>query len=187
MHEEPSHEEVVAWFNAVQADIAKIDEHIAPYLDRRRRLESRQTLLKDLLSSFEAADVHDAVEAPPEHELLSPSFSRPQSVGVGEYVRGHAEEILRAEGPMHINDLHSRFLAKGLEIPGAGEPVNLIVHLRKDPGIVSPARGMYALRDRVDVASLPRSRRSVKATGKAQPKRRIKKRARKTTTTGSSK
>jgi hypothetical protein len=79
---------------------------------------------------------------------------------IGEYVRDRAEEILREHGgPMHVNEIHARFLRSGLFVPGAGKPVNLIVHLRKGPGIVSPGRGMYALRGQVDADALPRPRR----------------------------
>jgi hypothetical protein len=169
MPEEPSRAQVVGWLDAVQVELNEIDAHIAPYLDRRHRLEGRQALLKDLLSSFEAADLEAEDDAPAQPRSTSRTFPRPVTLGVGEYVRSHAEEILRAEGPMHINDLHARFLARGLEVPGAGEPVNLIVHLRKDPNIVAPARGMYALHDQVDVASLPSARRSKKRS--RRPKR----------------
>jgi hypothetical protein len=163
MQEQPSRRQVVAWLAGVQRDLNQIDEHIAPYLERRRRLEARQALLKDLLSSFEPEEAGESADADEDgRDAPTWSLSSQPAIGVGDYVRDRAEEILRSEGPMHINDLHTRFVASGFSVPGAGKPVNLIVHLRKDPGVVSPARGMYALRDQVDVASLPSTRRRKK-------------------------
>jgi hypothetical protein len=50
---------------------------------------------------------------------------------------------------MHINDLHARFVERGLSVPGAGKPVNLTVHLRAAEEIASPTRGVYALVEQV--------------------------------------
>jgi hypothetical protein len=34
---------------------------------------------------------------------------------------------------------------RGIPIPGAGTQANLITHLRRDPRLVRPSRGMYGL------------------------------------------
>jgi hypothetical protein len=94
-------------------------------------------LLNDLLTSFEASGKDGVV---PRAMSIQPAGN------IGDYVRARAEDILREErGPLHINAIHAEFQRRGLHIPGAGRTVNLIVHLRKAPGIVSPGRGVYAL------------------------------------------
>ena len=48
--------------------------------------------------------------------------------------------------PMHINDLHAAFVARGLQIPGSGRPNNITVHLAGSSQIESVSRGVYALK-----------------------------------------
>lgn len=138
-----SRDQVAAWLSAVEAEVADVDREIAPLAERRRRLEGRRDILQDLLASFDSDR-----RAGPLASATSLVVRRP-GVGVGDFVRARVVEILKEEGPMHINDLHARYVAKGLTVPGAGKPVNLIVHLRDQTEIVSPARGMYALRGQV--------------------------------------
>jgi hypothetical protein len=127
-------DEVRAWLQAVHSDLAELEAKMQPLLAEQARLEDREALLHNLLQSFEGENSAD-------------DSAPPQSFGaVGEYVVSHAAEILRATGaPMHINDLHAAFKERGLRIPGAGAPANLIVHLRKAPEIASPQRGIYGL------------------------------------------
>ncbi|MBI3648452.1 MAG: hypothetical protein HY240_06880 [Actinobacteria bacterium] len=158
---EPSREQVLQWIEAVQEDLDRLHERLGPLLEKQRRLEARQALLKDLLSSFEV----------PGKTLLEDG-TRPWAVSVqpagsiGDYVRDRAEEILReAGGPLHINEIHAEFGRRSYHIPGAGRPVNLIVHLRKASGIVSPARGMYGLEEHV--GAIPAQRKSTKRRKRA--------------------
>lgn len=109
-----------------------------PLFDEQRRLEEREMLLRDLLRSFESPSAANGTGDSPSIPATSGS--------VREYVVEHAVAILReAEEPLHINDLHARFLASGYTVPGAGAPANLIVHIRKAPEIASPKRGVYGL------------------------------------------
>jgi len=130
--------EVRVWLDAVQADLRRIEEKVRPLEEKQRQLEAREELLRDLLRSFEsdANGSGDAASVP------APSGS------VGQYVVERSVEILRDAGePLHINDLYSQFRERGFSIPGAGKPVNLIVHLRQAHEIVSPQRGIYGLRE----------------------------------------
>jgi len=54
-------------------------------------------------------------------------------------------ELATAGRPVHISDLMRRLRELHIEIPGAGSQANLITHLRRDPRIVRPSRGMYGL------------------------------------------
>lgn len=137
----PTRSQVVRWLEAIQRDLERLHDRLAPLLEEQRRLETRQALLKDLLSSFEAAGKVSSDDAARSWAVTLQPAGR-----IGDYVRERAEEILREIGrPMHINEIHGEFEQRGLHIPGAGKPVNLTVHLRVDPRIVSPERGMYTL------------------------------------------
>lgn len=123
-----------------------------PLLDEQRRLEDREALLRDLLRSF---------ESPASKNGSTESASTPAAAGsIGQYVVDRAVEILRETGePLHINDLHARFLARGFTVPGAGTPANLIVHLRKASEIASPQRGMYGLTESIGAVRQKRTKK----------------------------
>jgi hypothetical protein len=55
------------------------------------------------------------------------------------------QELERAARPLHISELMSLLEQRGVRIPGSGQQANLISHLTRDPRIVRPSRGMYAL------------------------------------------
>jgi hypothetical protein len=136
--------EVRVWLSAVEADLRMLGEKLEPLLDEQRRLEERQALLQGLLRSFEQAASNGS----------SASRSPKGTGSVARYVIDRAVEILGDEGrPLHINDLHSKFVERGFTVPGAGKPVNLIVHLRNTDEIVSPMRGIYGLADQVEVVA----------------------------------
>jgi cell division septum initiation protein DivIVA len=151
---EPARDEVLGWLEAVQRDLDQLQERLTPLLEEQRRLEARRALLKDLLSSFEEPGKTSFEDASRSWAVtVQPAGS------IGDYVRDRAEEILREAGrALHINEIHAEFERRGFHIPGAGRPVNLIVHLRKASGIASPARGMYGLREHV--GAIPVQRKS---------------------------
>jgi hypothetical protein len=150
----PSRPQVVAWLEAVRQELERLQDRLAPLLEEQRRLEARQALLKDLLSSFEASP-----KASSEDATRSWALTVQPAGSIGEYVRERAQEILReAARPLHINELHAEFERRGFHVPGAGKPVNLIVHLRNHSGIVSPGRGMYALEEQT--GPIPARRKS---------------------------
>lgn len=164
---EPSRAEVELWLQAVRHDLDLLQGRLSPLLEEQRRLEARQALLKDLLSSFVEPGEESLHEAPRPWGLsVQPTGS------IGEYVRDRAEEILReVGGPLHINEIHTRFVKRGYHVPGAGKPVNLIVHLRKAPGIASPARGMYGLVEDVGQVRRTRAKRTRRKSKARRPGR----------------
>jgi hypothetical protein len=144
-------DEVRVWLGAVESDLRSLGEKLEPLLDEQRRLEERQALLRGLLRSFEQTGSNGP----------TPSRLSKGAGSVARYVIDRAAEILREEGrPLHINDLHAKFLERGFTVPGAGKPVNLIVHLRGAEEIASPMRGIYGLVDQVD--ALPKKPRRTK-------------------------
>jgi hypothetical protein len=138
--------EVRAWLSQVDADLKRVAGRLEPLLTEQRGLDERKMLLQSLLRSFDSAGANGAA---------SPSGSRP-SGSVARYVIDRAVEILRDEGgPLHINDLHARFLERGFTVPGAGKPVNLTVHVREAEEIASPMRGVYGLTGQVGAIPRP--------------------------------
>jgi hypothetical protein len=143
--------EVRAWLSEVESDLRQVDGRLEPLLAEQRQLEERRLLLQSLLGSLEGTSSNG--DAPAKLARTTGSVRR--------YVVDRAAEILREEGrPMHINDLHARFVERGFTVPGAGEPVNLIVHLRGTEQIASPKRGIYGLTEQVEtMPEAPRTRR----------------------------
>jgi hypothetical protein len=132
---------VAAWIAGVRSDLGRVDAALAPLVEEQARLRSREALLMKLLHSFDG--VVEATTATPGEE---PREVVPEG-SMREYVREHALAILHDRGgaPMHINDLHAQFVARGYRVPGAGRPANLTAHLGRCEGIVSPSRGFYAV------------------------------------------
>lgn len=123
-----------------QAELTRIAAAIEPLVAEQASLRSREQLLLRLLQSFdqpvEQQESRTQDSAEPELEHGS----------VRDYVRACAVEILRDAGrPVHINDLHAQFLARGFRVPGAGRAANLTAHLGRIDGIASPRRGYYSL------------------------------------------
>lgn len=164
----PSAEQVRAWLDAVRSDLEALHDRLTPLLEEQRRLEGRQALLKELLSSFPQEDrlrdgATGTVSAPYVHAVPATGPG-----AIGQYVIDRATEILReAGGPLHINDLHAQFVQQGYQVPGAGKPVNLTAHLRRATDIVSPSRGMYGLVEHVG---------RIPDTGRKRTKRRSRRR-----------
>jgi hypothetical protein len=157
-------QEVRSWLDAVEGDLRRLGEKLGPLLAEQQRLEERQALLHGLLHSFDQATPN----GPRRSEALRATGS------VARYVIDRAVEILREEGrPMHINDLHARFVARGFTVPGAGKPVNLTVHLRSAEEIASPTRGIYGLVEQVGAVTYkpPRGKRRKSARSSRAPGR----------------
>ena len=88
---------------------------------------------------------------------------------MARYVIEQAVEILRGEGhPLHINEIHARFLERGSTVPGAGKPVNLTVHLSGAEEIASPSRGVYGLVEQVGAIPRQTSRRRKSARSRVR-------------------
>jgi hypothetical protein len=106
-----------------------------PLQERLSSLRAREQILVQLLASFGRSTTGKTPQAVP---IIG---------AVRDYVVERAEEVLRAHGggPLHINEIHREFIARGYTVPGAGRPANLTAHLGRAPGILNPKRGMYAI------------------------------------------
>lgn len=144
---------VEKWLDGLQQEIAQVRSQLAPLLEEEQRLLEREGLLRSLLASLGGSvDSEPRVSAsPPTQPTAASNGQQPPAAGsVRQQVIDRAAEILREAGsPLHINDLHARFLSHGYPVPGAGRPANLTAHLGRSDVIVSPKRGIYGLVDQV--------------------------------------
>ena len=141
----PDSNGVRAWLEAVRRELHAIGERIEPLVAEQNRLRSREQLLTSLLRTLDPTQPPSGPSAP---DNTGPSAAEmaAASGSVRDYVRRGVTAVLSdAVGPLHINELHARFIARGLRVPGAGRPANLTAHLSNWSGIVSPQRGFYAL------------------------------------------
>jgi len=95
---------------------------------------------------------------PDDRQVASQASSQGEPVGTDPATAGHSgagsahpalqavvSELAATLRPLHISDLMRRLRERGVTIPGAGTQANLISHLRRDPRLVRPSRGMYGL------------------------------------------
>ncbi len=140
---EPNADEVARWVAAVERELAQIDAALAPLVERQAALIERLGLLKRLLASV------GAIDAPPartESHVGRVTLGRVYS-SVRERVQAQAANILADAGrPLHINELHAEFIKRGFEVPGAGKPNNITVHLSDAADILSTSRGYYGVK-----------------------------------------
>lgn len=117
----------------------------------------------------------DAVENPSEmsdasDRLTWSSIARmPQASGSelrDDEIERAVEEVLREEeAPLHIANIRTKLIERGVDIPGRGDEANVIVRLRRDPKrFTRVARGTYALPE----WGLPSIDRPKKRTTKAK-------------------
>jgi hypothetical protein len=137
----PSEIDVRGWIAEVETEAQELEARLAPLLDKKTALEERLGILRRLLASISSDSGSYSTQGANGH-----GSDADKSVSVRERVIRHAAEILReGGGTMHINDIHAEFIRRGYEVPGAGKPVNITVHLSGAENIASPSRGQYAL------------------------------------------
>jgi hypothetical protein len=160
----PTADDITKWIREVEADLRDVEAQIEPLAARQVFLSERLGLLKRLLGSI---DTNFGAQRPAE-ALVNGRGVYSIQPSVRERVEASAVAILGEHGaPMHINDLHAAFVARGLEIPGAGRPNNITVHLAGSSQIQPVSRGVYSLKNsregtvarRFPVAMRPKSKR----------------------------
>jgi hypothetical protein len=136
----PTAEQVKTWILEIENELVEIDSAITPLIERQAAVTERLGLLRRLLASLSPAP--GALRRGDDTDGQAAT----QSGGsVRDRVQAHALEILADAGrPLHINEIHAEFIKRGFEVPGAGKPNNITVHLSDALGIVSTTRGHYA-------------------------------------------
>jgi len=133
----------------LEASLAAARKRIAELEDRREsllaELESvgrEADLLQQLIDARRGTSSARPVVGPSVQERQTLTVRRTRTHPV---VTEAIAELDREKRPLHISELMQALRDRGVEIPGQGEPANLIAHLTKDERIVRPSRGMYAL------------------------------------------
>ena len=143
----PTPAQIEGWLEEIDRDLAAVQSQIEPLLVEQTRLQERRVLLKELVASFG------------DGQQSSTGVQRP-SLGetTRERVHRQAVDVFTQVGrALHSNDLQAEFVRRGYEIPGAGKPNNITVHLAGWPDIASPARGTYGLVEHVGATPTRRS------------------------------
>lgn len=159
----PTAGQIRKFIGGVDAELAQLEEQLAPFLQERDSLQERRLLLESLLASFGGSQngarmAQNASAARPTKASPTPTMNQRRASPRGKVTpkrhrgtvreRVHEEvvEVLREAGrPLHVTDLLEEYVKRGYEAPGQGKPANLTVHLSGWDDIVSPKRGVYAL------------------------------------------
>jgi hypothetical protein len=123
----------------------EIDQAISRLTEERDSALREIELLQELLAvrRGEPTDRDLAVGAAPSAgaaRIPTRRVSRPHPAVVAAIA-----ELEKAGRPMHISELMKALGDQGVRIPGSGQQANLIAHMMRNPQIVRPSRGMYAL------------------------------------------
>ena len=125
---------------ATKARIANLQVEIAA-LEKRVATETEEaSLLQRILSLRTGASPNKVAGAAEVARDTSAAQSGGRAVVVA--VIGALEAATR---PLHVQELMRTLSEKQIVLPGAGKQANLIGLLRRDPRVVRPSRGMYAL------------------------------------------
>jgi hypothetical protein len=113
---------------------SRLERQIAAAREEQRLLERLLALRRNGLSEVPGTGV------------VQPLANTPQQEGTAaEMLNVVIEELEAAGRPLHISELMRLVRDRNVTIPGSGTQANLISYLRRDPRVVRPTRGMYAL------------------------------------------
>lgn len=137
------------------------------------QMEELQRAERELALMTELARLRTTPDGPAgTPEQLLADVAAPNGTGATRLIEAVLAALRFRGQAMHIQELVASVKDAGVEIPGKGEPANLISHIRNHPEIVRPVRGMYGLREwgLTERAAISR-RRSKKPRGRATRRR----------------
>lgn len=150
-------DEVIRHIRESQSEIDRLRSEISA--DKRR-----EAALRALLSA-------DSAENQPEENSVLPAKEENTSPlnPMKHPIERGALAILKERGqPIHITDLRSELIARGIPIPGKGTDANVIIYLARAPEVCRIGRGLYALKEWSIPQVPPRRRRSKRKKRKAR-------------------
>jgi len=136
-------DELKAWEAELVGEKEKIGRDLEPLLNQREQLIQKLELVQRLIA------VESATPLVSTHPPLSQNVgTAPPSGNGGNQIQMAVREILEQHGkPMHIRDIRTALVGRGVAIPGKGTDANVIVHLRRAPEIFArKTRGTYSLK-----------------------------------------
>lgn len=119
---------------------AELDRTIAAAREEERLLLRIVALRQGKVSVDPNASLHQGDGDAPRPKKATDAAPSKQPA-----VQAVVHELATAGRPLHISDLMRLLREQRVVIPGAGSQANLITHLRRDPRLVRPSRGMYGL------------------------------------------
>jgi hypothetical protein len=137
-----SEEVLVQALKSALARVDQIEANIAHLTGEHEVARREVQLLNELLAvrrgEATGGESHGAVSRQDERGAHSEARTHPTVSAV-------ITELEKAHKPLHISELMRSLQEDGVTIPGSGQPANLISYLTRDPRIIRPSRGMYAL------------------------------------------
>ncbi len=135
--------ELLAWEQEILAEQELVARELEPLLGRREQLIRKLELIQSLLAVESASGCMA--------ETLADGTKRSATKATqtsGNEIQKAVREILEKRGkPMHIRDIRTALVQRGVPIPGRGTDANVIVHLRRAPDTFARQnRGIYALK-----------------------------------------
>lgn len=132
MNGKPSLEELRVWRRQVEQSLEELREQLAQVQKAIKDSEQRLQLLDRLLAL----------------ECRSDEETRTLSAGPTTFLDACVELIRQKGESMHIREMHSSLLHKGIPIPGRGDQANIIARIQRSDGrIIRTGRGLYGLPD----------------------------------------
>jgi len=133
----------------IEAHICRAEQERAKLEQMIGRAREEERLLRrliDIRRNPPQVDGHDPTPGPtvPSEGAGTPTTGANRAIPAVEAV---VHELAAAARPLHISELMRILFERKVKIPGAGVQANLIAHLRRDPRVVRPSRGMYGLSD----------------------------------------
>jgi len=136
-------EEVRARISRAEDDRAKLEQTITALREEERLLQRLLALRCGAVPTENGGGQVDQDSEIPTFLQLRPT--RNAQDGRHPAVQAVVRELAGAGRPLHISELMRLLRDAQVQIPGAGTQANLITHLRRDPRLVRPSRGMYGL------------------------------------------
>jgi len=118
--------------------LAEVEEQLRPLQAEAGKIRTQL----DLIAKLIRVSSTDAIEKNANREEGTDESS------AGESPTDTIAQILSiSDGPLHISEIHNRYLATGKMVPGKGTESNLIAYMVRDPRFRRVAKGTYALAD----------------------------------------
>lgn len=133
------------WIEQCEFELETADVELLEITKKHALLRKRLDMLLGLRASFAGGDDRTAQNEPNGLDGFE-LFTGGRRGRVKERVVAQTREVLVEAGePLHISEIVEGFRRRGFEIPGKGEPVNIIAHLSKTDEVVSTGWGQYGL------------------------------------------
>ncbi len=137
-------DELKRWEAELDLEKEGVGRELEPLLNRREQLIQKLELVRRLI------DVESATPLAPTQSPVAENGKGALTTGnSGSQIQMAVREILEEHGSMHIRDIRTALVERGVAIPGKGTDANVIVHLRRAPEVFArKTRGTYSLKQK---------------------------------------